>query len=111
MIKFTQGDQVTLNFTATDGLGNPIDLTGATFTTLMRGLQGATISFPNSQHTANPDQINFRGQFTLDLASSDTQSIPNGINKEIVTEIVIGGATIAYRGENILTVYLLQPRQ
>lgn len=111
MIKITQGDTATLNFTAEDGNGNPIDLTSAVFTTSVRGLQGAEISFPNSQHTANPDQINFRGQFSLALASSDTASIPNGINKEVVTEIVIGATTIFYRGENILTVYLQIPRQ
>lgn len=104
MISFTQGDTAVLNLTATDGAGNPIDLTGASFTTYFRDAQGAAIAFPNGQHTANPDQVGFRGQFTLALAIPDTQSIPAGIDKEIISQIVIGAATIYYRGPAICNV-------
>lgn len=109
MIKFTQGDTVSLKLTATDGQGNPIDLTGATFSTTMRGFDGAVITFPNSQHTADPDQINNKGQFVLALSSTDTNNVPAGINKEIITLITIGLTQINYRGPNILTVVTAIP--
>lgn len=104
MIKFTQGDTADLLLTAQDGQGNPVDLTGATFTTYIRIANGAVVTFLNSQHTANPDQVNFKGQYTLSLSNTDTVGIPVGINKEIITLIVIGATQINYRGPNILTV-------
>lgn len=109
MIRFTQGDTVVLNLTANDGNGNPITLTGATFTTYIRGANGVNITFPNSQHTANADQVNFKGQFTLSLSSTDTGNIPIGINKEIVTVITLSASPVAYRGPNILTVMSINP--
>lgn len=104
MINITQGDQANLQLTATDGMGNPIDLTGASFVSLLRGSNGATISYANSQHTANPDQVNFKGQYLLALSPSDTNNIPVGVNKELLTQITQGGNPIFYRGPNLVNV-------
>jgi hypothetical protein len=104
MITFTQGDTAILNLTAQDGDGNPIDITGATFTTSMVGAGGAIVEFPNSQHTANPDQVNFTGQFTLSLSDTDTPLVNIGFPKDILTLIVIGSSVIYYRGSGILAV-------
>lgn len=110
MIIITQGDTANLGLTAVDGSGNPIDLTGAAFTTYIRGANGVVLTYPNGQHTANPDQTNFKGQYVLALANTDTQNIPFGNNKEIVTLIVIGATQINYRAPNILTVLSPVPR-
>lgn len=104
MIQFTQGDTATLSLTATDGHGVPVDLTAATFTTSFRGEDGSVISFPNSQHTVNPDQVLYRGQYTLALSSSDTMSIPIGQNKEIISKIVQGMSVIYYHGPSMVNV-------
>lgn len=109
MIKITNGDTASLVLTATDAQNFPIDLTGATFTTTLRGLNGALITYLNSQHTANPDQVNFKGQFTLALSANDTNAIPPGKNKEIITLIVIGATQISYRGPGVLTVLSTNP--
>lgn len=111
MIEFTQGDTAVLELTATDGDDNPIDLTDAIFTSFFRNAQGLTIPFPNSQHTADPDQITNRGQYTLSLGIADTQSIPQGPYKEIITKIDIGLTTIYYHGVGICTVLGPIPRQ
>lgn len=105
MIKITQGDTASIQLTATDGNNRPIDLTGASFSTSVLGDNGVAISFPNAQHTANPDQVLFKGQFTLALSSIDTMGIPVGINKEIITLIVIGLTQVNYRGPSALNVY------
>lgn len=105
MLIITQGDTALLTLIATDGFNNPIDITGATFTTYVRGIDGTPISFPNSQHTGNPDQVNFRGYFTLALSSINTNSIPTSqpnVPKEVITDIVIGSTTINYRGQILI---------
>lgn len=107
----TQGDTVTFQFTATNGEGQPFDLTGATLTTYVRGSDGEAISFPNSQHTINPDQVFHKGEFTLALTTDDTNGIPLGIYKEVVTKVVQSSSTIYFRGKNILTVYPKIPIQ
>lgn len=109
-IAFTQGDTVTLSFTATDQLGNPVDLTGATFSTQINGPNTAgPVTFGNSQHTANPDQVNYTGQFTLALTSSNTAACGIGENKEVVTAITISAKLQYYLGQGILTVYPSPP--
>lgn len=110
-IQFTQSDTALLQLTAQNGNGVPQDLTGADFTSSFLGLDGAVISFGNSQHTANPDQVLHRGQFTLSLSAADTNSIPAGINKELLTLVVQGGQQIYYRGPNLVTVFTKVPRQ
>ncbi len=112
MIVITQGNTATLQLTATDGNGNPINLTGATFSTQINGPNGNfVVTFPNSQHTANPDQVDFEGQFTLALAISDTANLGTGFHKEIITTITIGSQVVSYRGPNILKVLPPTPYQ
>lgn len=108
MIQFTQGDTAVLNLTAEDGEGNAVDITGATFTTLVRGPGGVTASFPNSQH-AIVDAEN--GQFTLTLSANDTTACGAGSGKDVLTQLVQGGSSIYYRGIGILTVYPPVPVQ
>lgn len=111
MIVFTQGDTAVLELLATDGNGNPVNLTGAAFITMIKGPQGQIVSFPNSQHTVNPDQVNFTGQFSLNLAATDTAQCAVGLAKEIITKIQISSSTIYFRGPNQLEVFLPIPIQ
>lgn len=110
MISFTQGDTALLTLTATDGSGNPIDLTGATFTTQIKGPNGIIVSFPNSQHTILNQTTNL-GQFTLALSTLNTAACGLGSNKEILTQIVQGASTIFYHGGAILAVLPPVPLQ
>lgn len=104
VLRITQGDAVTFNLTAANA-GVPEDLTNASFSTQIRGPGQTIVTFPNSQHTANPDQVNFKGQFTLELSSSDTASLIPYIGLEILTTINLGGTTpVSFHGFNILTV-------
>jgi hypothetical protein len=103
-IFFTQGDTPNLLLTAVNAQGNPINLTGATFTTIFRSTDGTTVTFPNGQHTANPDQTNYTGEYVLALSASDTMSVPVGTNKEVITQIIIGLNTTFFHGPGILTV-------
>lgn len=104
MLKITQGDTADFNLTATLGDGTPFDLTGAVFTSFFRGPQGGVVSFPNSQHTANPDQVLFRGQFILSLSTDDTSSIPLGAHKELITRVVQESSVVYFHGPNLVTV-------
>ena len=104
MIQFTQGDTALLNLTAEDGEGAPIDLTGAVFTTYIKGPNGVIASFPNDQHEANADQVTHKGEFTLALTTDNTTACGTGPGKEILTQIVLGGETIYFHGVGILTV-------
>lgn len=103
-LRISQGDTVTFQFTARNGLGQAVDLTGAVFTTFIQGPLNVPVSFPNSQHTAAPNQVTNKGMFTLDLSAMDTASLALGRDLEIVTQIVISASTVYYHGENILTV-------
>lgn len=108
MIIFTQGDTAVLNLTATDGNGNPINLTGASFTTYIKGPNGVISSFGNSQHAIVTAAA---GTFILSLAALDTAACGLGANKDILTVVVVGQSTINYRGAGILTVYPPVPLQ
>lgn len=110
MINFTQGDQVILSLTAVDGDGNPVDLTGASFVSQILGYGGMPVSFPNGQHTADPDQVANRGQYTLALSIDDTTSCNIGYDKDILTLISLGSTPIMYRARilNVLPPVPLQ---
>ncbi len=101
MISFTQGDTAILNLTATDGSGNPFDITAAVFTSYIKGSNGVIVTFPNAQHAIVTAAS---GTYTLTLSTADTANCGLGMNKEILTQIVQGGSTIFFRGINILTV-------
>ena len=101
MISFTQGDTAVLNLTATDGNGNPFDITAASFITQIKGPNGIIASFPNAQHSI-VSALN--GMFNLTLSSADTVACGLGHHKEIVTRITQGASVIYFRGPNILIV-------
>lgn len=109
MINFTQGDTPLLTLTATGGNGLGIDLTGATLTTQFKTAGGQMVTADNSQHTADADQVNNKGLFTLQLTAAQTVAIGASIGKDIVTEIVNGGSTIFVHGAGILTVQKNKP--
>lgn len=108
MLKITQGDTAVINFTAKSG-GSPITLTGATFETKVKGPDGEVVTFANSKHTANPNQVTNKGKFTLTLDETDTASIGQGDNKDVVTKITIGASVIYYHGNGILEVLPQEP--
>lgn len=104
-LSFTQGDTTSLILTAADSNGNPIDITGAVFSTQINGPNGSgVVTFGNSNHVVNPDQITFPGQFALNLSPANTQSCGAGFNKQIVTEVTIAGAITFYHFAGILNV-------
>lgn len=109
MIQFTQGDSAILNLTAVDGSGNPIDITGATFTTQIKGPNNTLATFANGQHTIVSGPA---GTFRLALSTTDTLKCGTGTSKAIVTKIVSGPlGTVYFRGTQILTVFAPQPQQ
>lgn len=113
-MQFTQGDDnVTLGpMTCEDGFGNPIDLTGATLTTTIRGKAGAIVTIPNGSHTISNQSTN-KGQFTINLTSTYSSACAEGSGKDVITEVVVGGSTIYFRllpsGQD-LTVYAAVPK-
>ncbi len=109
MITFTQGDNAILNLTAQDGNGNPINLTGASFSSQILGANGAgVVTFGNSQHTVIDVTA---GTFQLTLSPTDTAACGLGDNKEIVTTIVQSSLPVAYHGVAILKVLPAVPLQ
>jgi len=109
VIIFTQGDSAILTLYATDGKGNPVDITNATITTFIKGPNGVIASFPNSQHQIITGPA---GVYQLTLSTTDTGNCGLGPNKTILSQIVsnvIG--TVYFRGINILTVYPPVPLQ
>ncbi len=104
MLRITKGDgSVVFNFTAVNN-SLPVDLTGATFSTQVRGPGGTLVTFPNSQHTANPDQTTNKGKFTLTLTKENTDAIAVGEGHEVVTKITISSVVIFFHGRDLLTV-------
>ena len=107
--EFTQGDTAALELVAVDDSGNPINLTGASFSTQILGANGVgSVTFPNGQHSILNASL---GQFTLALASGDTASCGEGANKQIITTLTIGDIIETCRGVNLLTVYPPVPTQ
>lgn len=112
MLNFTQGDNAALKLTATDGDGNPVDLTGATLTSYIKGLNSNVFTYPNGQHTIDPDQVANKGKYTLLLPPSDTSAVPYNTPdapKDLITKVVIAGLPIYYQGFGILNVYANTP--
>lgn len=101
-ITFTQGDEANLLFYVQDQNGNPVNLTGATFSTQIVGANGVgPVTFPNSQHTIVNATL---GQVQLALATTDTQACGEGSNKSVVMTITQSGAPLNFWGNGILTV-------
>lgn len=110
MLIITKGDTAVLQLTATDGDGNPVDLTGATFSTKIKGPSGSDVTFANAKHAADPDQNANKGKFTLSLDATDTESLEASDNKEIVTKVTQGSTVTQFRGV-ILNVLPAEPQQ
>lgn len=110
-LEFTQGDNIAITLIATDDLGNPQVLTGASLSSQILGVNNVgPVVFGNSQHTL-ANQTSNPGQFTLTLANTDTPNCAVGANKQIITAATIAGVVTNYRGNNILTVYPPAPEQ
>lgn len=110
MLTITQGNQLTVTLTCKDSDGNGVDITGASLSTLIRGVAGETVTIPNDQHTINPDQVLYPGQFALELTSDDTEAFALGIHKEIITQVTIGTDIVSYRGAGQLKVLPAAPQ-
>jgi hypothetical protein len=109
LIQFTQGDNAVLSLTAQDALGNPINLTGASFSTQILGANGQPVNvFPNGQHAIVSASL---GTFTLTLSAANTTACGLGNTKDIVTAITISGNVTYFRGSGILTVFPPVPMQ
>jgi hypothetical protein len=109
MIQFSQGDTATLQLTIQDGDGNPIDITGATFSTEIKGNNTAgAITFPNAQHTIIDPTT---GRVNLALTAVNTAACGVGEGKDVITTVTISGTVIRYRGIGILNVYAPDPAQ
>lgn len=104
MLRISQGDAVIFRLTAKDGDGLRINLTGATFTTFIKGELGVIQSFPNDQHTVNPNQTTHRGEYELALSVSDTESLAVGNKKDVLTLVELAESTFYLHGNNILDV-------
>ena len=104
MLKITQGDTVTFNLTAQNGNNIPFDLTGAVFTSQIKGPGGTVVVIPDAQHVANPDQNTYTGKYTMALTSLNTLACDIGEDMAIITKVVQGVSTIYFHGTNILTV-------
>jgi hypothetical protein len=107
-IVFTQNDTAVLTLFATDGSGNPINLTAATFSSQILGPGGVPQVFGNSQH-AIVSAAN--GEYTLSLTQANTAACGLGANKSILTTITVGSAIVTYQGMGILTVLAAVPLQ
>lgn len=108
MLVITQGDTPTLNMVAQSGDGALYDLTAASFKTRFQGPAGI-VEIPNSQHTANPDQVTNKGKFTIALTAINTAAIKAGVDLSVVTIVTQGSTITTFRGQSILTVNPNEP--
>lgn len=92
----TQGDALTFQFQAIDDTDTAFDLTGASFSTSMAKTDGTLLTFGNSAHTANPDQVGHKGEFSLFMNGTDLLMVGN--SRAIITKVTIGQDVIQFRG-------------
>lgn len=108
-IGVTQGDTATINLQAVDVNGNPVNLTGATFSTQIDGPNAAgPVVFSNAKHTITDAVL---GQFQLTLQSTDTALLGEGAFKTVLTQVTQGLSLTTFRGIGLLTVYSGVPSQ
>lgn len=104
-LQITQGDTAVFNLVATLGpTASLFDLTAATFVTSITNADGTVATIPNGQHTANPDQVGAKGQFTLSLTSAQTLLLKTDKKKEIITQVTQGVNVAYFHGPQLLTV-------
>lgn len=106
----TQGDTVTFQLTAFDDDDTEHDLTGASFTTTLKGQGGALVTVADSAHTEDPDQATNPGEFTMSLTAAQTLALSTGTGKEILTKVT-QGSNIRYYRSSSLTVKPNVPAQ
>lgn len=92
----TQGDAFTFDFLALDDTNSNFDLTGASFSTKMLNTDGTYLTIPNNQHTANPDQVGHKGQFTMFI--SGTSNLKPGTTRTIITTVTVNSDVLQFRG-------------
>jgi hypothetical protein len=110
ILEITQGDSAQLSLTAQVGDDTTaFDLTGATFETKIKKQSGTYQTIPNSQHTADADQITNKGSFTISLLTSDTAKLKLGSGRDIVTKVTQGSEVTYFHGVAILTILTANP--
>ena len=82
LLAFTQGDDVSLILFAQNGLGAPIDLTGATLTTFFPAADGTQVT----------------------IATTDTANAKIGEHLSVLTKVVQGGKILFFHATASLTV-------
>lgn len=92
----TQGDAFTLDLIAYDQTGTPHDLTDSTFSSTFINEDGSILTIDNSAHTANPDQITFKGWFTMYF--SGTQSLKVLRNSNFLTKVTQSPDILQFHG-------------
>lgn len=98
-LKITQGDDVVFNLTAATGsAAAPMDLTGATLTTLIQGRSY------DSAHHAILNQTTNKGQYTLTLSAAETALLKVASAQEIITQCSQGGKMTQLHGIGVLQV-------
>lgn len=102
MIEITTGTTIPLSLTIPG-----VDLTGATFSTEIKATNGYRV-IPNSQHTADPDQVDNIGKLTFTLTAADYEAIGYGVAKEVVVTVTQGTQVVPYRG-HVLTIKPAHP--
>lgn len=106
-VKFTQGDKSTITLTLTDGNGNAVDITGASFESYFLGPNSITVTISNSAHTPT---VPASGTLTVALTAAQTASIEDGAGKEIITKVTfLNGDIMHFHGREVLTVYKAAP--
>lgn len=96
MIDITQGETVILNLTAEVDEDTPFDLTGAVFSTKIRGLENRVVTLADAAHAIVSAAA---GTYTLTLTAANTQALEPGVGKEIVTTVTQGAGVKVFRAE------------
>lgn len=110
VLRLTQGDDITLNLKAIAGAdGDAVDLTGAVFTTYLKGADGSSVIIDDADHTADADQVTNPGVFTCRVSDTKSALLKIGAKKEIVTKVVIASDTIFFHGIEAMAVISASP--
>lgn len=91
----TAGDVRTLELTIEKN-GEPVDITGATFVTMIPAYYGGTVVLPTGSHTITGAPT--LGRVNLALATTDSEKIKRGQKVPFMTNVTIGAVTQAYWG-------------
>jgi hypothetical protein len=110
ILEITQGDTAQLDLKAViDDALDPMDLTGATFETYIKNTDNSLTTIPNSQHTANADQVTYRGRFLCSILATQSVNFKLGKGREVVTKVTQGSEVKYLHGLKLLTVLQATP--